>query len=285
MTKTTSHVKIGPLKVYVPSAVLPHFWLSHDLAGLFGLEFNDAAEERLRDALGSALSEVETDHESDAVTIQAKNAKAIVQTIRTIIGLATGKSSSASTVTEAQLARLLKKLESFAVPKSQSYGVGDIFALPLENGGFAFGRVLGRQYRLQVNCGLFEYCAETSTPPVEEILRSRMVSVVQFFGDRLADGRWVVIAHRPLGVAGVFWGLHSWFRRQQDLVWGGSGAFEGLANAWFGRTPWNVEVGYEYMLRRGVRRPPSARVMTREERYKYRIEQGLDEPDVPESRG
>ncbi|MCC6750301.1 MAG: immunity 26/phosphotriesterase HocA family protein [Deltaproteobacteria bacterium] len=85
-----------------------------------------------------------------------------------------------------QAAKKLRK----APPKLRE---GDLFRLPLEEGRYAFGRVLTETER-----AFYRYTSEQKRPPLDELVASEVLFVVGCTDDGFARRTWFVIGHRPL---------------------------------------------------------------------------------------
>jgi hypothetical protein len=271
---------IGPLKVYRPGRGLTHFWFSHELARLFGVKDNAAAAQALTGAVartrGLDAKSIEVAHETDAVTVRAKTAEAMVSVVRVTFALAQ-KTSGSALAAEGDYVTLLHSLSPGPRPKEHAFSAGALFAVPLQNGEHAFGWVL-RRSGVSVTCALFDHRSADASVDASALVALPLISVVDFLADPLIYGEWPVIGHALPG----FWSrLRLWLRGDRNYLAGGSETFEGLANAWHGLTPWNVDEGYEFALRRGVKRPPTAKVLSRDARVQYRIDVGLDAPATP----
>jgi hypothetical protein len=123
---------LGPLDVYFPTPSDGHFWFSHDLADLVGVEFNADAAERLRvQLMQSACFGADMDPEADCVSVHTKDAAtmaAVLDAVRTI--------AARRLFTDRELADALDAMKAWRRPKKTEYAVDDLFAVPLGDGHY-----------------------------------------------------------------------------------------------------------------------------------------------------
>lgn len=156
MNVELDRLELGALTVFLPTASVRTFWISHDFAALFGLEFNKDAAEKLQAALRAAASgkpkgRLSIDREADPVTVHASNAVVMVHVLEVVRELAPGAYAPSD------LERIAKALRDHRTPKAVPWALGDFFAVPLRDGSFGFGQVIqsgwGRPVRFSRRAG------------------------------------------------------------------------------------------------------------------------------------
>ncbi|MEO0248885.1 MAG: Imm26 family immunity protein [candidate division WOR-3 bacterium] len=279
MSNGDSKVVIGPLIVHLPTATIPDFWLSHDLADLMGLESNSLAEEKLEGAVAclpmKIKNSVSLDHDSDFVTVHSNTAEGIVEMVKIILALAVN--NSASRVDAEDMARFTSACEHCKAPARAKWARGDVFAVPLKNGSYGFGVVLEASETPLL--GLLDICSQTSNVDSVALINTKIVSAQRVTPDLLDNGRWHIVGRRKRGVLGIICGgIRKLLRGGNPPSYViGSGIFENLANAYHGIEPWNVmdeEDFFDKLLKIGVRRPASVILLNPKERLAYRVKRG-----------
>src|SRR5574338_122867 len=88
--KMTQHqFQVGPIKINLPDANQSSFSIFHDLAELFGDEFQSDAVKKLRSKLKDVKPKASIDYEADNTHITTSNVDTLVAVITAIRELAT----------------------------------------------------------------------------------------------------------------------------------------------------------------------------------------------------
>lgn len=252
-------IDLGAVTIWLPTAGDASCSILHDLADTFGLETNADAVDRLRRAWreSGCKGRLDIDHEADFVSIHAGR-DAIVDVVALIDRLALPQMSR--NVSEQEVARVRALVKAHRRPPRFRWEVGDVFALPLSDGTFAFGQVLwemnfAKRSGLRApTCALFEHRAgatdDTHVPEVDldEIVTSRTLVILHVASEHLDGREWVVIGRRP-PMSDPFSGPCGEPGKVGSVSWD---ALDLLARAWHGLQPWNKNLD-RYLLR-GIRR-------------------------------
>jgi hypothetical protein len=140
-TSKVGEIAIGPLTVYFPDASLPDFWFAEDLTGMLGVETNDEAEQLLKAALGPSLRGFDLDSEADNVVLSAKGAAAMTRALAALDRIAVRR----PLWTSGDLHDASEAMRAWRRPKPIPYDVGVVVGLPLRDGTFGAGHVVGFQ--------------------------------------------------------------------------------------------------------------------------------------------
>lgn len=278
MTIKDSKLDVFAFTIYLPDECSSKFYIFHDLAELFGLEFNEEAAKKLKKLLkedpndpGAKLS---MDREADYVSLRASKADVMGLTARLINenSLPIYKRN----FTAEDYDRINVALASWKRPKPKPWAVGDVFAFKLQDSSLGFGQVIDSQYGAP-SCALFELKSAHELTTTE-ILKSRVVSILHIGSDLLDKGVWRVLGNHP-PVAKSKKSQHGPRNQVGAVSFGGGGIVEELANAYFGLVPWNGEYYREdyldELLMPGIQMPNTRWILGPEERRAYRLERGL----------
>jgi hypothetical protein len=246
-------VELGAVTIWLPTAGEAKCSVLHDLAETFGLESNEEAVARLRQAWREAgcKGRLDLDHESDFVSIHAGR-DAIVDAAALIDRLATPEQSRA--LSEPTIARVRRLVKAHRRPPRFRWEVGDVFAMPLPDGTFAFGQVLWEQDFAKGSglrgptCVLFEHRAATAEADIDAVVTSRSLVILHVSSEHLDGRRWRVIGRREP--------LDDPFSGPCGQPGKGATSFDGLdwlAHRWHGFHPWNPN--FDRYLLDGVRHP------------------------------
>ncbi len=271
MKTEKNKINLFPFAIHLPDESISSFWISHDLAELFGYEFNseaiDALNEKIeKDPYLKTLGVV-IDGEADSVSIHCSSADEIFSISRVINELSIGEFNVQ--LGENDVIRLKKTLNSWIRPIRQEWGTGDIYSFMLNDGSYGFGQVL-MAHEKSATCGLFKINNEQSSADIKGFRKNKVISILNVLSDKLDKGNWQIIGNkRPCDNPN---------KRVGKTLQGvgamsySSGAMELIANAWFGLVPWNcgVSIGFfDEILLRGVRRPNSAWILSKKECEDY----------------
>ncbi len=261
-------IELGGVVIWLPTAGEPKCNIVQDLAGPFGLETNHDAMVRLRRAWreGAYRGRLDLDCESDFVSIYAGR-DAIVDAAVLITRLAI--SGRLRAVSDQDVSRVRAEVSAYRRPPRRPWEVGDVFAVPLDDGSFAFGQVLWEDCR-EPTCALFEHRSVAPETDLDEALTSRTLAILHVSSEHLDAGEWQVVGRHPpmndpfsgpCGRPGTV-GCTSW------------DGLDTLANAWYGLTPWNVAYRDDYLeqfLMPAIERPAAAVMLGKDELLKLGV--------------
>src|SRR6267143_75100 len=244
-TQEDSILKVFAFDIHLPDESSPRFYVFHDLAELFGEEFNRDAIKRLKKLLAghsdNPKGKLTSDYEADKVSLSSSQPQ--------VMWL---------------VARLINENPVQKYKKDC-------------NGELAYGQVLSKDYRAP-SCALFEAKSHTVLS-VNEIRKTRGISILHLGSDLLDKGRWKVIgAARPVANPDSS-SLGKRFA-VGTRSFGGGMALQDLAEAYFGLAPWNAghygdDYRYDKQLMPGVKRPSQCLWLSEEERKAYRAKHGI----------
>ena len=130
--------------------------------------------------------------------------------------------------------------------RRQPWKVGDLFALPLNDGRAILGQVIGQENDAlnSVSVALFDRILEPD--PVAVMARLDEVFAVLFATrDQLDAGAWKVFASSLVEIPPeLFPWEHTRHSRWVGAEIHGSGNIASMVNAYFGLTPWNERSAY-----------------------------------------
>lgn len=279
MRQEDSILKVFAFDIHLPDESSPRFYIFHDLAELFGEEFNRDAIKRLKKLLAghsdNPKGKLTSDYEADNISLSSSQPQVMWLVARLINENSIQKYKKDYTVDEYE--EILQKLKAWKRPKPRKWDVGDFFSVELSNGELAYGQVLSKDYRAP-SCALFEAKSHTVLS-VNEIRKTRVISILHLGSDLLDKGRWKVI-----GTAKPVANPDSSSLGKRFAVgtssFGGGRALQDLAEAYFGLAPWNVgyygdDYHYDKQLMPGVKRPSRCLWLSEEERKAYRTKHGF----------
>lgn len=226
----------GNVMIDFPTATSAVFYIFHDLAELFGCEYQEDAVTVLKQKLAtmSALKPKPVyDCEADMVSISSRSAETIF-TIATVMNSLTVAPKQVK-VTENERAKILQQMRTWKRPKAKPWKVGDVFTVPLNDQTCMFGQV-----------------------SLDELMVSRVIAVMHTDNAGLASGDNVVVAHYELLVDSK----HAKQNSSSD-----SRLLTDLGNAYYGLEPWNRhydERWYDKMLLPHIVRPKTAWILSRD---------------------
>jgi hypothetical protein len=278
MTIKDSKMDAFAFTIYLPDECSSKFRIFHDLAELFGLEFNEQAAKKLKKLLkegpndpGAKLS---MDREADYVSLRASKADVIGLIARLINE--NSLPAYKRDFTDEDYERINLALASWKRPKPKPWAVGDVFAFKLQDGSLGYGQVIDSQHGAP-SCALFERKTKDELAG-HEVLGSRVVSILHIGSDLLDKDVWKVLGNHP-PVAKSAESQHGPRNQVGAKSFGGGGIVEDLANAYFGLVPWNGDYYREDylngLLMPGIQMPETCWTLNPEERRAYRLDRGL----------
>jgi hypothetical protein len=264
--------KTGPIKVNLPDENQSLFSIFHDMAELFGMEFQNEAVKQLRAQLKDVKPKPSIDYESDYTHITTSNVDTLVSVINAITELSTDDYKQAFLQVDIAALKDTFKNAKKNRPKPKDWQTGDVFSIPLLDNSFAFGQVLDKKH---CTCALINIKSNNTSLSQETFEKSQPISILHLSnGDLLNNGHWQILFNRATtlnpngGHGGRFGDIGS-------KSYGQCGVLEDLANAYWGLVPWNImydENYYDELLLKGVTRPITVIVLTETDRIKYRKE-------------
>lgn len=272
-------LKAFAFDIRLPDENFSRFYIFHDLAELFGEEFNADALARLRRLLRehpeNPRGKLTTDWEADFVSLSASKPDVILLVARLINENAI--SPHRRDLSEEQYAAILTALRGWKRRKPKPWRIGDVFCFRLPDSRLGYGQVLYKEYDAPT-CALFEIRSEEPLP-VEEVRKARVISILHVGGDLLNKGAWQVLGNTKI-VANPNSGPTGSRNRIGGESWGSGEPLQELAEAYYGLRPWNVGLGgddrwYDKQLMPGIKRPKTALILSPAERRAYREKHGI----------
>jgi hypothetical protein len=160
----------------------------------------------------------------------------------------------------------------------KTWDVGNLFAVPLADGSFSLGQVVGREAQVlnSITCAFYRTRVSASAlANVRAVPAASELIAIQFTTkDSLTRRFWKVLGAYPVELPRHLFPhedkrAHNWIGAEMF----GSGNMVNFLNAYFGLKPWNVmfeEDYYDQLLAPGVSRPRTAIVLSASDREAYR---------------
>lgn len=264
-------LKAFAFDIFLPDESTSRFYIFHDLAELFGEEFNYDALKRLKKLLAAhpdnPKGKLSLDQEADNVTLTAAKPEVICLVAQVINENCIKQYKT--TYTAAEYEAILHALRSWKRPKPKKWAAGDFFAFELSNGELAFGQVLSKSRSGSAYCALLEAKSDEMLS-VDDLQSRRVVSVLSLVYMGLLDkgvGK-VIGSGAPVTPPTV---------SSRSF---GEETLQDLAEAYFGLAPWNVgwcgdDCYYDKLLCAGIERPGNCLWLSDEERRAYRAKHGI----------
>lgn len=190
-----SHICIGKITVYLPDHSSKEFFIFEDLATLFNLESNYAAESFIKKRIkeNGITKKISIDSESDSVSIRTRNASAILE-IAILINEIAKVSINMELIED-----LKKKLMAFKPPKKQRWDIGDIFSIPLSDKSFYFGQIIDAVEGSTPVCIILDLNKKINNlVEHKELTSSDILGAVSCIPDRIDNYTFEVIGKLPL---------------------------------------------------------------------------------------
>ncbi|MBK1789593.1 Imm26 family immunity protein [Persicirhabdus sediminis] len=272
-------LKAFAFDIQLPDETSPRFYIFHDLAELFGEEFNRDALKRLRKLLRghpqNPRGKLISDYEADCVSLNASKADVIYLVARII----NEESISAyrRECSEEEYAEILAELQGWKRRKPKKWQVGDVFSFSLSNGDLGFGQVLAREYGAPT-CALLDI-RSSELISVSEIEKARVISILHLGSDLLDKGGWQVIGTARV-LADPDSSQHGSLFDVGSTSFGSGQHLQDLAEAFYSLSPWNVgycgdDEYFDKQLMADVKRPENCLWLNDEKRRAYRDEHGI----------
>lgn len=173
--------------LHAPDETLGCWFVSHDFAGSFGLEYSRDAARELKELLRGLP--VRIDYEADAVTLRISQKDDVVPALRTIyerLGWAT-----------AELEPLEAIVRAHKRPRPKRVASGDAFLIPLGDDVYGMGQVLELSHRAPT-VAVFPWVGPAREVETRDPTSARPLSILHLGLDcSLFTGEWPVIgSHR-----------------------------------------------------------------------------------------
>lgn len=138
--------------------------------------------------------------------------------------------------------------------RNQSWSIGDIFTVRLNNGQFVLGQIVGREAKVLNSATVafydYRFDAEDEAKKVGSLQREKAFSVVFSTRESLDSGDWHVVENREVGVSiedMPYEHLRSSGYVGAKVV--GSGILDEFLNAYYGLAPWDDWKDPQYLDR------------------------------------
>ena len=226
-----SRYPLSHLTLHAPSVGLPYWFVSHDFAGVLGLDYSRDAATQLKQLL--ADWKVSVDHEADEVTLRIRRNEDVIPALRAIYARAGWD--------PAELAQVEEPVRTFKRPRARKIAACDTVLVPFG------GEVVGLGQVLEVRRKVPTVALFRATGPAREMEQQnpaalKPLSILHLgLGCSLFTGEWPVFASHPV--------VHSpagGFRGDRDCVgaisFGGDGPAVAMLRAHAELDTW--EQGY-----------------------------------------
>lgn len=264
---TNPEINFDFFTIQLPNESSAVFSIFEDLADFLGTEYQSEAF----DLLKAKLKELDLkpkpnlDYESGFTQIDSKNADTIFEVAKTIHSLSVTKKKNE--FSKSELDTIYGQLKKWKRPPRQKWRIGDIFSIPLLDGTFSFGQIVGTH--LTPKCpilALFEIKQKLNIITTEELIEAKVLSVWNSDDEYIANHRYkILFNHEPITNP----------ENVKNKKQSGGANIHDLANVFFGLEPYNVmfkEDYYDSFLQPDIERPKSIIWLNNEERNKYRRE-------------
>ncbi len=267
-------IKYGNIEIELPTETIGYFWIFQNLTDFFGVNYQSEAVSLLKRELkkyADLKPKPNIDYEADNAHIDSRNADTIFKVAEIINDLAVDKFKTHLSTTEKQ--EILRQLKAWKKPKPKKWTIGDIFSMKLKDDSFMFGQVIGTHLtKKSPTCAVFELRKTAEEASIEELKKSRLISVENTDNEYLSNGTFKILFNAELFVS---------MEQAKKGKSTGDGTLLSLCNVYYGLEPWNVlykDTYYDDMLLRGIERPKTVLFLDREARNKYRLERfGINE--------
>ena len=180
--------------LHAPSVGLPYWFVSHDFAETFGVEYSREAARELKELVGPFGARV--DYEAGIVTLRVKRNENVMPTLRAIYQRMQWDSTELEQIEASGLAH--KR------PRPKKIAVGDTFLIPIGENKYGLGQVLEIAYKAP-RVAVFRCVGGAADLGRNEPKRLRPLAILHLGpGCSLFTGDWPVIAshrvvHSPSG--------------------------------------------------------------------------------------
>ena len=226
-------IEIGKFTLWLPDETSKQYYIFHDLAELFGFEFQSEAVKALKKNLTvqNLKPKPSVDFESDKTSIRTMSADTVYKVARSIDELTTPELASGLSGHEWE--GILKQLKSWKRPKPKKWTEGDIFCFQLKDESYTFGQVLKKPTEITKipTLALLDIKSETEQIDIEELKRASVITILHLLAMNLENGKWKIIGNSHTIFADPFsgpWGKYS--------KTGSPGILESIANYYWLKT-------------------------------------------------
>lgn len=159
--------------------------------------------------------------------------------------------------------------------KRSRWEPGKIYGIPLLDGSFCFAQAIALALTNIVDVVIYSQRTREAPHEIPELGRGSLIAFSATWKQDLERGEWLALGvgslltrpeespNQKILATGTWVGVE-----HSDI-----GLLSDLCNAWYGLIPWNVmfeEDYYDKWLAPGVARPATAKVLSSEERKRYR---------------
>jgi hypothetical protein len=264
---TNTEINFDFFTIQLPNESSAVFSIFEDLADFFGTEFQSEAFDLLTGKLKTLdlKPKPNLDYESGFTQIESKNADTIFEIAKIIHSLTL--SAKKRELSDGELESIYGQLKKWKKPPKQKWRIGDVFSIPLLDGSFSFGQIVGTH--LTPKCpilALFEIKQKLNTITTEALIEVRVLAVWNSDDEYIANHKYkVLFNHEPITSP----------ENVKEKKQSGGANIHNLANVFFGLEPYNVafkEEYYDTFLQPNIERPKNIIWLNKEERNKYRLE-------------
>jgi hypothetical protein len=219
--------KLTHFELFAPDELRSYWFISHDFAGLLGLEYSTEAAAAIKAVVASRGVEVE--HEADAVTLRIRRKELVIATLLSLYE-AFGWDAS-------EIHRIAPQIDSFKRPRPRVLSPGDVFLVPAAADLVGLGQILELNHK-SPTIAIFTRRGPLDEFPLTELARSKLLTVLHTTGLSLYKGDWPVVGsvapfHDPAsGPGGRMFEVGS-------KSYGGDGPVLALLQATAGRRSWS----------------------------------------------
>ncbi len=264
---TNLEIKFDFFTIQLPDESSAVFSIFEDLTDFFGTEYQSEAFDLLKAKLKDLdlKPKPNLDYESDFTQIDSKNADTIFEVAKAIHSLSISKKKTE--LSNNELETIYGQLKKWKRPPRQKWKIGDVFSIPLLDGTFSFGQIVGTH--LTPKCpilALFEIKQKLNVITTEELIKIRVLSVWNSDEEYITNHKYkVLFNYEPIANS----------ESVKNKKKSGGANIHDLANVFFGLEPYNVmfkEDYYDDFLQPNIERPQNIVWLNKDERNKYRLE-------------
>ena len=189
-------IEIGNFVIRLPDENSKQFYIFHDLAEIFGFDFQSDAVSVLKEEIRSAgdlKTQPSIDYEVDRVSIRSSSAEVIFEVAKCIESLTL--EDFKANLSDQNWGKVFEKLKSWKRPKPKKWKEGDVFSLQLMDGSYAFGQVLAKHEKswMSPSFALFDLKSEKEDIDLGLLKKSKPITILHLMATNLNNGKWKVI--------------------------------------------------------------------------------------------
>jgi hypothetical protein len=264
---TNPEINFDFFTIQLPNESAAVFSIFEDLADFFGTEYQSEAFDLLKSKLKTLelKPKPNLDYESGFTQIDSKNADIIFEVAKTIHSLSVAKKKNE--FSKSELDTIYGQLKKWKRPPRQKWKIGDVFSIPLLDGTFSFGQIVGTHLTSKSPIlALFEIKQEQNIIATDKLIEAKVLSVWNSDDENIANHKYKVLYNEELIATP---------ENVKDKKHSGGADIHHLANVFFGLEPYNVmfkEDYYDSFLQPKIERPKTILWLNKEERNKHRRE-------------